>query len=95
MRCQHALDRAEVADHGLADDALEEGQLVVEVEIDRRLAEAGALGDVVQARAGKALFDEQFQRGLKDLLGPFGGCAALFLGSHRTNLLVSNNNFKT
>src|ERR1700759_486795 len=94
MRRQHALDGAEVADHGLADHALEEGELVVEVEIDRGLAEPRALGDVVQPRTGEALFDEQLERGLKDLLGPFGGGAALFLGSHITNLLVSNNVFK-
>src|SRR5262249_50690007 len=94
MRRQHALDGAEVADHGLADHALEEGELVVEVEVDRGLAEPGALGDVVEPGAGEALFDKQLERGLEDLLGPFGGGAALFLGSHGTNLLVSNNVFK-
>ena len=80
MGRQHSLDSAEVADDGLADHALEERELVVEVEIDRRLAEPGALGDVVQPRAGEALFDKEFERGLQDFLGPFGGGAALFLG---------------
>ncbi len=86
---EHAFDRAEVADHGLPDDALEQADLVVEVEIDRGLAEPGALGDVVQAGGGETLFDKQLEGGLEDLLGPFGGRAALLLGFHVVNLLTS------
>ena len=89
MGGQHRFHRHEVGRDGLPDHALEEGELVVEVEIDRRLAETRPPGDVVQARAGKARLDELGEGGIQYFLRPFGRGATLLDRLHTTNLLVS------
>jgi len=90
VRASDRLDRQQVAADRLPDDSLEQRHLVLEVEVDRRLAEPGARRDVVQSRAREALLDEQRQRGLDDLGRPLGrGPALLFHRLHITNLPVS------
>ena len=56
-----------------ADQFLEQRLLVLEVQIDRSLGDAGALGDVVEPGRGKALVDEFLERRLDDRLTPLGG----------------------
>ena len=89
MRAHHRRDGAEVDADRLAHDALEQRGLVLEVEIDRSLAEAGAFSDIVQPRRGEALLDEQRERRVEDLARTLGRGTALFHGLHITNLLVS------
>ena len=54
----------------LADDGLQKRRLVVEVEIDRRLAEPGPSRDVLEPRRRETALREQIQRGLDDFSGP-------------------------
>jgi hypothetical protein len=89
MRTHHRRHRAEIDGNRLAHDALEQCGLVLEVKVDRSLREACAFSDVVQARRGKALLDEQRKRGIEDFARTLGGGTALFHGLHTTNLLVS------
>jgi hypothetical protein len=80
---------AEIDGDRLAHDALEQRGLVLEVEIDRSLRQAGAFSDIVEPGRGEALLDEQRQRRVEDLAGALSGGTALFHGLHITNLLVS------
>ena len=85
----HRRHRAEIDGDRLAHHALEQRGLVLEVEIDRSLRQAGPFSDIVEARRGEALLDEQRERGVDDLAGTLSGGTALFYGLHITNLLVS------
>ena len=53
-----ALDRLDIGDHRLADDGAEDVLLGLEIEIERALGDAGAGRDLLDPRAGKALFGE-------------------------------------
>ena len=75
--CQR-LDSAEIAADRLPDNALKERDLVVEVEIDRGLAQSGVPGDIVETRGGKALFDKQRQGRIEDFPRPIIWRASLF-----------------
>ena len=91
MRGRQGFDRADVGDDRLPDDALEQRHLVLEVEVDRRLAETGARGDVVETGGCESLLDEFGQCRLEDFLRPVGRRPALLLlpRRHKTNLPVS------
>ena len=67
---EHGLERA---DHGTdlkAHKLLKERLLVLEVEIDRALGDAGAPRHVVEPRGGKAAFGEFVERRLQDCASP-------------------------
>ena len=56
-------------DDRVAHDAAEQLFLVGEVEVDRALGDAGALGDVLEAGRGEAALREHREGGVEDLLG--------------------------
>jgi hypothetical protein len=60
--------------------------LIGEIQIDRALGEAGALGDVVETRDRESAFAEDFERRLEDLPRALSGEAAptRFLRVNRT-----------
>ena len=58
-----ACGLADARDDVIAHHRLEEVFLVLEVEVERPLGDAGARGDVVEPGARIALFDEEFERG--------------------------------
>jgi hypothetical protein len=89
MGIHHRRHRAEIDGDRLAHDALEQRGLVLEVEIDSSLRQAGAFSDIVEPCRGETLFDEQRQRGVDDLARTLSGGTALIYGLHITNLLVS------
>jgi hypothetical protein len=56
-------------DDRVAHDAAEQLFLVREVEVDRALRDAGALGDVLEASGGETALREHREGGVEDLLG--------------------------
>ena len=75
-RCADGRRRVQPADDqrhdGGADQLLEHRFLVLEVQIDRALGDAGAFGDVVEPRRRKPARDELVHRRLDDRPAPLG-----------------------
>jgi len=89
MALEHRFHLTKIAGDRMLHHALEQGDLVGEVEVDRGLGEPGALGHVVEARAGKPRLHELGESCVDDLLRPGGGRATLFRRFHVNNLPVS------
>ena len=70
--------RAQGRDDALLDHRLEQGFLVLVVEIKRALGNPGAGSDVFQARGSEAFFYEELERGGKQFRG--AGFLAAFAG---------------
>src|SRR5258706_15476610 len=60
----------DVGGDGFGDDRSKEVFLGFEVQVERALRDARATGDVVQARGGEALLDENRESRRDDLAGP-------------------------
>ena len=67
---EHGLKRADHRTDLKAHKLLKERFLVLEVEIDRALGDAGAPRHVVEPRGGKAAFGEFVERRLQDCASP-------------------------
>ena len=74
-----SFDGEEIAADGLPHHALEERRLVLEVEVDRRLAEPGARRDVVQPVAAKPFSTNSASAASRISPGRLAGARRCFL----------------
>jgi hypothetical protein len=79
---EHSFGCAEVVRDRKPDHALEERELVFEVEIDRRFAKPGTFGHIVQTCSGESFFDEELERCHEDLVGSLGRRTSLLRDNH-------------
>ena len=86
LRPAAAMQAADQRHDRGADQLLEHRFLVLEVQVDRALGDAGALRDVVEPRRGKAARDELLHRRLDDRRAPLRRALGAVRGRGRGSL---------